>query len=113
MNGGNTSTRGGNASTNGGNTSMRGGNAHRGQRTTNTNENTNANANAITIGQLNEVQATGALTAQGNGSPRLYLAAGTVQITGNGTLMVSHNAQISFTGAAPTAKSSTTDGVQM
>ncbi len=67
----------------------------------------------ITIGQLKAVQATGTLTAQGEGSPRLRMAIGTVQIAGSGTLMISHNAQITFTGAAPTATTSNMGGQQM
>lgn len=59
---------------------------------------------AISIGQLNDVVATGSLSAQGDGSPRLYMTSGTVQIAGNGTLMVSHNAKVTFAGQTLTAK---------
>jgi len=40
---------------------------------------------------------TGTLSAKGEGSPRLYMTVGTIQITGNGTLMVSGNAKVTFT----------------
>ena len=68
---------------------------------------------AVNIGQLNEVQASGSLSAQGDGSPRLYMTSGTVQIAGNGTLMVSHNAKVTFAGAAPTAKPGKLAGQEM
>ena len=58
----------------------------------------------IPIGQLAEYTATGAFTASGDGSPRCYMTTGSVQLTGTGTLMVSHNAQVTFPGAAPACK---------
>ena len=39
---------------------------------------------------------TGTLSAKGEGSPRLYMTVGTVQITGNGPLLVSRYAKVTF-----------------
>ncbi len=95
-------------------TSATGGNAHRGQRQNmHENANTSSSENRITFGQLNTVQATGSLTAQGVGSPRLHLAVGTVQIVGSGALMVSPNIRVAFAGPAPAATSGTVEGQSM
>jgi hypothetical protein len=57
---------------------------------------------ALALGMASAVlaaeQATATLSAKGDGSPRLYMSTGSVQISGAGTLMVSSNAKVTFTG---------------